>query len=304
MNQLSQTILEKHQARKTRAQKDAFVILLREHFPELAVEEGGFLRNRNLILGDVEQAEVVLTAHYDTVARSLFPNLMMPQRPALKFAYSMLALVPVIAASLLCALILALAGASREVLVLGTLAVYYGLFFGMTFGGPPNPSNCNDNTSGVITLLELYAMLDGSLREKTAIVLFDNEEYGCVGSGWFYKRHKELMREKLLINFDCVGDGDHFLVVGSKDLPEKWDALLRRTFVSAPGHTVVFDSAKNASLSSDHKHFPCFAAVAATRDHKWLGLHTGRIHTPKDTVLEEGNIQFLTAAVKQLIAAL
>ena len=59
MTQLSQAILDRFQVRKTQKQKDAFITLLKEHFPELSIQKGGFAKSRNLILGDVSQAKIV-----------------------------------------------------------------------------------------------------------------------------------------------------------------------------------------------------------------------------------------------------
>lgn len=304
MNQLSKTILEKHLKRKTKKQKADFVALLREHFPQMREEVGGSMKSRNLIFGDLTAAQVVLTAHYDTSPLSMLPNIIMPHRKVLKFFYSLLSVLPYIAALLLAYWGTLALGATQQMALLAGLAVYYLLYFGKCYAGLPNPRNFNDNTSGVITLLEAYAAMTEAERGKTAVVLFDNEEYGCVGSAWFYKQHKQLMDGKLLVNFDCVGDGDHFLLVRSNELPEAWDKALRQAFQSEPGHTVVFDTAKKANYSSDHKHFKYFLSVLGTHDHPHLGLHTGRIHTPKDTVLDMENVHYLITAIQRLIASL
>ena len=71
MNQLSKTILENHQKRKTKKQKNEFIALLREHFPEMQEEVGGSMKSRNLLFGELENAKVVLTAHIMTPARCL-----------------------------------------------------------------------------------------------------------------------------------------------------------------------------------------------------------------------------------------
>lgn len=216
----------------------------------------------------------------------------------LKFAYLMLTLLPYIGVLLLVYGIAVALGATMETGLLAGLMAYYVLYFGKCYAGIPNPHNANDNTSGVLTLLSLYDAMTDAQREKTAFVFFDNEEYGCVGSKWFYKLHKDTMDTRLLINFDCVGDGDQFLLVLSDGLPEKWDAPLRRAF---DGENVVFDTAKKASHSSDHKHFRNFLSVMAVHDHPHLGLSTGRIHTPRDTVLEEQNVDYLTQAVLRFL---
>lgn len=267
-------------------------------------ETGGSLQSRNLVFGDLASAKLVLTAHYDTPPLSVLPNIIMPCKKGLKFAYSMLTVLPYIAAMLLSYWGAVALGADTKTGLFVGLAVYYILYFGKVYAGLPNPNNYNDNTSGVLTLLEAYAAMTDTQRERVAVVLFDNEEYGCVGSAWFYKQHKAQMDEKLLINFDCVGDGDHFLLVRSNELPDAWNEALKQAFPSVPGHTVVFDTAKNANHSSDHKHFKYFLSVLAVHDHPVLGLHAGRIHTPRDTVLEEGNTGHLVHSILALTDSL
>ena len=43
--------------------------------------------HNNVIIGDPEKAKVIFTAHYDTPAASLFPNLMMPRNIILGYLY-------------------------------------------------------------------------------------------------------------------------------------------------------------------------------------------------------------------------
>ena len=90
MTELSRKILESYQVRKTTKQKDAFIALLREYFPELQIEQSKFPKCRNLIIGDVENAKLLLTAHYDTCAWLPFPNFITPKSPILALLYSLL----------------------------------------------------------------------------------------------------------------------------------------------------------------------------------------------------------------------
>ena len=99
MHPLSEQILEGYQVRRSEQQKTAFITFLQQQFPDLRVETAG--KNRNLVVGDIASAKVIFTAHYDTCVRSLYPNISIPFRPGLKFAYNMLTLLPIIAAMLL-----------------------------------------------------------------------------------------------------------------------------------------------------------------------------------------------------------
>ena len=49
-----------------------------------------------------------------------------------------------------------------------------------------------------------------------AVVLFDNEEVGLIGSTLFRKRHARAMADRPLVNLDCVGDGEMLLLAPNK----------------------------------------------------------------------------------------
>lgn len=298
---ISEYILQNHLIRRRRRQKDAFIAVLQAAYPTLRIEENGRFRSRNLILGDPETAKVLLTAHYDTPPAGIFPNLVMPYRKGLRIFYTLLVLMPLILVSIASYLLSILLGLTQETGLLVFLLVYYALFFAKMFLLPPNRKNCNDNTSGILTLLEIWETLSDADRAKTALVFFDHEEYGCVGSKAYYEAHRDLLTEKLLLNFDCVGDGDHFLFVQNEQAEKLWQETLQQSILPDDTYQVVLDTKSNASHSSDHKHFPCGVAVSAMHDHPRLGLHFSRIHTHRDIILQKENIRFLQDRVSVLI---
>lgn len=299
MSQLCNKILESYQVRRTEPQKTAFINLLQQHFPELRVENAS--KNRNLVVGDVNSAKVIFTAHYDTSVRSFYPNISMPFRPGLKFAYNMLTLMPIIAAMLLAIFGLTPVIPDMQSRLLIGLAVYYVLYFVQFFGAPANKHTANDNTSGVCLLIRLLETLTPAQREKVAFVFFDNEEKGCVGSKAFRKLHKAETEQKLIFNFDCVADGDHILFLSTLSAEKQWEPLLRKTFRDENGLTVGFTNSKKAKYSSDQKRFPMSIGTAALHKHPVIGYYFARIHTSKDTVHDKKNIEFLRAGVSRLI---
>lgn len=299
MSQLCETILESYQVRKTEPQKTAFIALLQQHFPELRVENAG--KNRNLVAGDIANAKVIFTAHYDTCVRSLYPNISIPFRPGLKFAYNMLTLLPLIAAMLLVIFgTVAILPATEHRAALALL-VYYVLYFIQFFGAPANKHTANDNTSGVCLLIRLLETLTPEQKEKVAFVFFDNEEKGCVGSKAFRKLHKAETEQKLIFNFDCIADGDHILFLSSLPAEKQWEPLLRQAFQDENGLTVGFTNSKKAKYSSDQKRFPMSIGTAALHKHPVIGYYFSRIHTAKDTVFTEKNIEFLRAGAARLV---
>lgn len=303
MTQLSQTILESYQIRKTRKQKDAFIALLREHFPELTIQEGGITKSRNLILGDVPNAKVVLSAHYDTCASLPFPNFITPKNPLLSVLYSVLIALPMFALMFIISYLLN--WITREFWINYILCI--GICFATVYlmlAGPANKHTANDNTSGVITLCELYSMLSAEDRANVAVVFFDHEELGLLGSALFRKQYKKEMKDKLLINLDCVSDGDHFLIAINKAARKRYYAQIKSTVTSSEEKDVILEKAERVYYPSDQANFPMSVAVAALKHKKILGYYMDKIHTRRDIIFDEKNIDFLTNVLYKLIQRL
>ena len=91
---VSNVLFEKYQVRKTKQQKNEFIKFLKNNFPEMKVEEGGIPKSRNLVFGDLDNAKIVFTAHYDTCAVLPFPNFIMPKNILLTILYSVLICIP------------------------------------------------------------------------------------------------------------------------------------------------------------------------------------------------------------------
>ena len=84
-------------ARKTAEEKENFrkyiVDELSKNGIEARIERTRDGKNDNIIVGDPSTAKAVFTAHYDTPARSIFPNIMMPKHRLLFYLYQF---VPII----------------------------------------------------------------------------------------------------------------------------------------------------------------------------------------------------------------
>lgn len=305
MTPLSETILKDWQVRKTKKQKTAFIDFLTGRLPGLTVEEGGFPKSRNLVLGDPARAKVLLTAHYDTCAQLPFPNFITPMNIAVYVLYNMAIVVPFL---LLLGLVSGLLLWLTSLPLLSFWVAYLVMMAAMLYlfmGGRPNPHTANDNTSGVIMLCELAAAMPETLREQVAFVFFDNEENGLLGSGQFRKRHKkDRLKEKLIINFDCVSDGDEFLFVQNKPALRQYGEALAAAFPAEGEKLGHFVSSSKAFYPSDQAGFPVALAVASMRRNKWVGLYMNRIHTPKDTVFDRANIDYLRAGTLRFLAGL
>lgn len=303
MERLKNQLLETYQVRKTEKQKTAFIewvcAFAREHeIPVIVEESGKHIRSRNIVFGDVDKARTIITAHYDTCARMLLPNFSTPGcLPLFVLEQTILTLLIILGGILAGNGVHALLPGQMHPLLAGMISWIAGfagaaLVLMLMLAGPANPHTANDNTSGV--LLVLLAMKRLKDKPGVAYVLFDNEEKGLFGSKAFIKAHPQAAR-RFLVNFDCVGDGDTLLFTGMKGgmrMPQA-KRLLVAMEESAPQHgmkTVSGDFPKWI-YPSDQMLFPRGTAFAALKGRKVL--YMDRIHTAKDTVLEERNIRCL-----------
>lgn len=303
MTEFSQKIFDSYQVRKTKKQKDAFLKRMQTHFPEATIQQGRFPKYKNLVIGDVETAKVVLTAHYDTCAQMLLPNFITPKNPLLSILYSLVILIPMFVIFFLFGMLMGFLQIPAEIAQWVILGFYF-LFLYMVIAGPANPNTANDNTSGVITLCELYACLEPSQRRKVAFVFFDMEESGLWGSSGFRKQYKKIMKQKLLINFDCVSDGDTMLLAVSKAARKKYGQEIDDSFIPTDHKTVMLSKAEKIYYPSDQMGFKETVAVAALKHKPILGYYMDRIHTRKDTQFDKENIKLLCEGVLRLIKKL
>lgn len=300
-------ILSAFPVRKTRASKEAFrqwVIAKAEGegYTVRVEQNGGLGENRNVVIGDPEKAEMIFTAHYDTPPRMLLPNLMVPRNMPLYILYQLTVVAVFLAVAVAVGGAAALLGADRTLAFrLGWLA-YMALLCLMLFG-PANPHNANDNTSGVAAVLSLMAATAKEDRARVAFILFDNEEKGTLGSRAYAKEHPLVKEERLVINMDCVGVGEHLLFLAPKTVRQtpRWERLMK---VAAEDETpgAAFFPLEESRFPSDQRNFKQGMGVCACRRGPRIGYYCAKIHTPRDTRCDQENIDRLTRTLGRLIA--
>ena len=163
--------------------------------------------------------------------------------------------------------------------------------------------NANDNTSGVVTVLEILTSIPENLRDRVCFVLFDLEEAGLLGSAAYRKAHPASARQTV-INLDCVGEGDGLYLIPNKTQRAD-EALMEKLqiFSGTYGKKTLRVHEKGLFFyPSDQMVFPRGMAVAAFRQHKLFGPYMGKIHTRKDTELDMTNVNILRAAIISLIS--
>ena len=297
-------ILKSYPVRKSKKQKASFradVIAWLETLGYcVAVEQGSF-RSSNVVIGDPKTARYLVTAHYDTCARLPFPNLITPCNAWTFLLYQLFVCLMLIVPS-------AAVGAAAGWL-LRSFDLGYFLFMILLWAsillmmiGPANPSNVNDNTSGVVTLLEIAKSLPELHRKNVCFVLFDLEEAGLIGSASYRKKHKAEVSGQLVLNLDCVGEGDAICFFpGAKLRQDKRKLQALGRIAGTFGRKTIIIRTKGFSVyPSDQANFPYGVGICALKRGR-AGLYLSRIHTPKDTILDETNVNLLRAALTTFI---
>ena len=169
--------------------------------------------------------------------------------------------------------------------------------------GPANRHNANDNTSGVVAVLEIARVLPELHRDKVCFVLFDLEEAGLIGSASYRKMHKNATDSQIVMNLDCVGDGDHIIFFPTKKAKSNTQLMLdiKRIAGNYGQKHILLKENGFYTYPSDQKNFPVGFGIAALKKVKLVGYYCDRIHTPWDKNLDETNINLLQAALNTMI---
>lgn len=309
-------ILQKYEIRKSNKQKTAFIEYMKERLsksgynPEtdIVVEEKGkgLLKSRNIVVGNPAEAEVLFGGHYDTCAWMPFPNFMAPTNPVLFWGYQVLLTIMILVSTALVGFVVGLIFDNGEIAYFAFLIALIALMLQLMFGYR-NKHTANDNTSGIITLTHILEALPQDQRKKVCVIYFDNEEKGLFGSAFFYKKHKKQIKNKMLINFDCVGDGENIVTMadGKCRKDAKYQLFVDALKKAEAGADVNYlcRKMKFMMFPSDQMNFKKGIGVCALKKSP-IGYYVARIHTYFDTKCRTENIAYLTKAMKEFVEKL
>lgn len=301
-----ETLVDQFPIRRSKAQKEAFCAWFIQKAREMgyAAQVEVTSGHENVVVGDPEKAQAVFVAHYDTPAASFMPNLMTPRNRPFFICYQMLLVLVLLCAAAAAGVPVGLLTGSEQAGYLAGYAVYMGLLFMMLYG-PANKHNVNDNTSGVAAILETMGRIPAEERSKAAFILFDNEEKGCRGSKAYAKAHPGVRDGGFIVNLDCVGEGEHILLLcGKKARDAAQYAALTAGMSARKGRELHIFPLEKSVYNSDQKNFKVSSAVCACKQRKGLGFYCDKIHTKKDTVCEQVNLDFLADGLADFIARL
>ena len=302
---ICEQITELFPIRKTAAQKKAFrqwvMGEINERGYTARIEQNDRGRQQNIVVGDPEHAEVTFTAHYDTPATTLVPDLQIPRN----FAVYLLWQIAVIGVMLLISLLLGaaagLATQNGDVMILAFFGAFVVLMW-LQLAGIANKNNVNDNTSGVAALLETMQRIPEDAREKAAFIFFDNMEKGRKGSKAYARDHLEMQHTRFVVNVDSIGVGEHFVVAAPSlavQLPQY--TKLEKLLAACEDREAHFYSSVTTRMNSDFRSFKCGVGIMACREVAGVGLYLGDLHTSRDDNADQGNIDALAEAFAALV---
>ena len=278
---ICEQITELFPVRKTAAQKKAFRQWVMGEISRMGyrarVEENDNGRQRNIVVGDPEHAQVIFTAHYDTPSTILLPDLQIPRNFPVYLLWQLLIIGGMLLISLAAGVGLGLLTGSGDVMILTFFGAFLVLMW-LQIGGFANKNNVNDNTSGVAALLETMARIPEENRAKAAFILFDNMEKGRRGSKAWARDHLEVQHTQYV--------------------------LFEKLMTTIPGKTCRCHSSVTTRGSSDFRSFKCGVGVTAYREVSGVGLYLGDLHTSRDTEADQGNIAGLAEAFSSLVEQL
>ncbi len=315
ITEIKDTILQSYQIRKNKKQKTAFIEyvqnLCAENNISCTIEEEGF--SRNIVMGTApEESEMIVGGHYDTCAVMIVPNFITPKNGLIFILYQLMLTVGILGIAagvgLLSGYIFSLVSPGSSLIAPLSMLGFYimtMLLLVLMMAGPANKHTANDNTSGTVAVLNTMLTMSPEQRSKVCFVLFDNEEIGLLGSSAFAKMHKEAKKNVPMVNLDCVSDGD-YLFARLPGCHKKNEFFSRFTEVmsrSAEKHGMNPVIGASGLYPSDQTNFKQGIGVACLNKSRLVGLYMNRIHTGRDTVFTDRNIDCITDGLLELVSS-
>lgn len=318
--QFAQKLFDECPVRFKRAEKNKFLLLVRGKFHELGYESNQIRTlkqgsSRNFVVGKPD-AKYVFTAHYDTPGRTGFLLFSAPLfgQTGGNLVYIVLMVLLFLLAEMggikLMDYISDIYTQGPASIILPLLACIFPILIGLAVLFIPifvkNKNNRNDNTSGVLGVLALAEIIakDKVMKENSCFVLFDNEEWGLIGSAkysaWLKNNGCDISRATV-INLDCVGVGDRLAVVSTSRrnklakylknaLTEKGEKVSRKTSIMI--------------YMSDHASLRGAVMIARVRRAVFGPLYIPNIHTRKDKECDLQAVEKLAADLYDITSSI
>lgn len=167
----------------------------------------------------------------------------------------------------------------------------------------PNKKNLDDNTSGVITLLQIASKLKGNSELNAKLIFVDNEEIGLIGSSAHYKylkKNNKIGNHCKVFSIDCIGgSGDIPLIIRNGE--STYLDLLKEDLMNEFG---TCETIKMEMPASDNYSFKALGALNLSFVSKSTlkgGYYIKNIHSSKDDQINMDRISKVSDIIVEMM---
>jgi len=167
----------------------------------------------------------------------------------------------------------------------------------------PNKKNSDDNTSGVIALLQLAKKMKENGMDNVKFIFVDNEEWGLFGS----KAHRKFLeREQLIsphckvISIDCVGGSGKIPLIirnGKSEYVDFFQKEMQKEFELCKSDRMLLPFSDNYSF----RKYGALNISFVERAKIPVGYYISNVHTSKDKEIDLPKIEKLTDVLIDVI---
>jgi len=176
IKEITATIFEKYQVRKSKKQKTAFIeyiqgICEQNNIPCNVEKKES---SRNIVMGtDPDDCEMVIAGHYDTCAKMIVPNFITPRNIFVFILYQLLLTALIMVPGFIVPVLISFFVPSTDLppIAMMSYALVTGAMCILMIAGPANKHTANDNTSGTIAVLSSMLAMTPEQRSRVCFVL-------------------------------------------------------------------------------------------------------------------------------------
>ena len=232
------------------------------------VEENGFLKHRNVVIGDPEHAAVLFVAPQETDSRGLLPRRTYLNHIPVFILQQLLSVLLLMIPCLMVAVLVTSLTHSAQLGLALVLLCYLGLLFLERFG-PARKEN-RAATSAPYTLLALMERIPADARKKVAFLFPDASYHGRGGAKAYAAAHESVSYTRLTVNLDVPILGESVILV-ARPLAEKctgYRALIRSLSEHLP---LVQLPNRFTVMQTDQKFFRCGVEITSATQKPGMG---------------------------------